>query len=445
MLYPEPLCQWGPCQIQADPNDALFPNEYSFNLGQVFDYGGDGILLSKAQVAGCLPVNRFFPNCGPPDVKSGDVAWAATGGAIPGGTTLFVQVCAAWSDLAPQVPVVKQLSPPSQVLVLQVPPGADTNTFTINNIKWPSATGLNSWVLFANTAEDLMCGQVAGLGQPTSITFTGPIKRQTYAVPDADINILRLRAQVLVHGGVLGASVDAVTTSTITSHATIDPTGHDDWSGRVLAIIGRQHGSGIAPWAHFNITAWDVQNGVYTLDRDPTAAGPNNVPPVMPGDFFAVCFKGADNSANPYVVGDSGLANNNNIPPGSGETVNDPNRIGQMVRVIKGTSRGLSAKIVANDATTYTLDRALPTDATSVWIVCDPGWNYLKDVVVDNSDPAKTTQTDIEINNYKGLALLVEGVNIDNNGTIVDDADACVRMLFIPGTQGTTTTVATAP
>ncbi|HEY1898120.1 MAG TPA: hypothetical protein VGG62_17705, partial [Terracidiphilus sp.] len=23
MLYPEPLCQWGPCQIQADPNDAL--------------------------------------------------------------------------------------------------------------------------------------------------------------------------------------------------------------------------------------------------------------------------------------------------------------------------------------------------------------------------------------------------------------------------------------
>ena len=73
----------------------------------------------------------------------------------------------------------------------------------------------------------------------------------------------------------------------------------------------------------------------------------------------------------------------------------------------------------------------------------DPGWNYSKDVVVNNADPEKTTLSAIEINNYKGLALLVEGVNIDNQGTIVNDADACVRMLYIPGVQGTTLTVAT--
>ena len=172
--------------------------------------------------------------------------------------------------------------------------------------------------------------------------------------------------------------------------------------------------------------------GTFTLDRDPIAAG------VQVGDIFVVCFKGADNGGNPYVVGDPGLANANNTPPHSGETPNDPNRIGRMVGVIKGTSRGKSAKIVSNDATSYTLDQPLPIDATSVWVVADPGWNYSKDVIVNNADPMKVTESAIEINNYKRLALLVEGVTIDNEAQIVDDANACVRMLFIPGAQGTT-------
>ena len=140
------------------------------------------------------------------------------------------------------------------------------------------------------------------------------------------------------------------------------------------------------------------------------------------------------------MVGDPGIANANSP---DGETVNDPNRIGRMVRVIKGTSRGKSAKIVSNTATSYTLDRALPIDATSVWIVVDPGWGYSKDVVVDNADPSKVTLSAIEINNYNALALLVEGVTIDSEGVIVDDSDAPARMLWIPGVQGTTNVAAT--
>jgi hypothetical protein len=148
------------------------------------------------------------------------------------------------------------------------------------------------------------------------------------------------------------------------------------------------------------------------------------------------------------VIGDPGLDNSNNRDakkqpaPHTGETVNDPNRIGRMVRVIKGKSRGQSAKIVSNTATTYTLDLPLPIDATSVWVVSDPGWNYSKDVIVNNADPGKVTLSAIEINNYKGLALLVEGVTIDTEGQIVDDDNACVRMLFIPGAQGTTNVTA---
>jgi len=245
---------------------------------------------------------------------------------------------------------------------------------------------------------------------------------------------------VLIHGGVLGAGVDIVTSSppAIVSHATTDVTGKDNWAGRVLAIIGRQQGDGIAPFAHFNIVAFSATTGTYTLDRDPVAAG------VQVNDIFVVCFLGADNSANPYVVGDPGLDNSNNRNlknqprPHTGETVNDPNRIGRMVRVIKGKSRGKSAKLVSNTATDYTLDQPLPIDATSVWVVSDPGWNYSKDVVLNNADPGKVTLSAIEINNYKGLALLVEGVTIDTEAQIVNDDNACVRMLYIPGVQGTT-------
>jgi hypothetical protein len=106
--------------------------------------------------------------------------------------------------------------------------------------------------------------------------------------------------------------------------------------------------------------------------------------------------------------------------------------------VIAGLSRGLSAKIVSNLATEYTLDRPLPIDATSVWIVTDPGWNYSKDVIINNADPTKVTLSAIEINNYLGLPLLMEGVTIDAQGTIIDDSNAPARMLFIPGVQGTT-------
>ncbi|HEY6272614.1 MAG TPA: hypothetical protein VIX19_11560 [Terriglobales bacterium] len=437
MFFPEPLGQWAPYQVQADPNDALYPNEFSFNLRQTFSYAADGTLLTAAEFAGALPVNQFIPNCGAPNVKAGSTSWATTGGFLPGGTTVFVQVAACLVDTTQTPPVVQQCSPPSEVLILQVPYGTDTNTITLNNILWPQVAGLNGWIFYCNTIEDMICGQESGLGQPSSITFTGPIQRQTYSVPDYDVVTLQLQASVLIHGGVIGAGVYTVTSSppTIWAPASADLTGQDNWAGRVLAMIGRQQGDGIAPFSAFNITAFDPATGTYTLDRDPTA-GQN---PVLPGDVFVVCTYGVPNSANPYVVTDPGLSNATNVPPHTGEMIDDPNRVGQMIRVIKGTSRGMQAKIVSNTATSYTVDQPLPIDATSVWVLCKASWDYTQAVAISNSDPEKVTLTPVEINNYLGLALLCEGVTIASEGGTVNDADACVRMLYIPGVQGTQT------
>jgi hypothetical protein len=433
MFFPEPLGQWAPYQVQAEWNDALYPSEFSFNLQQTVAYQADGTLLNSAVVAGVLPVNQFVPDCGPPDIKKGNVDWSDSGGSIPGGITLFVQICACIADTTQSPAVVQRYSPPSEILVFQVPNNTDTNTITINHIKWPQVSTLNSWQLFANTTEDLICGQTGGLGLPDSITFTGPIARQTYSVPDFDVSILRLRAQILIHGGVIGAAVQQLTTSTIVSSDTVDAAGTDDWSGRVLAIIGRQLGDGIAPFESFFINGFDAATGTFTLDRDPTAAN------VVVGDVFVVCTQGLDNSSNPYVVSDPGMSNATNIPPHTGETVNDPNRVGTMVRVIRGTSRGMSARVVSNTATDYTLDQPLPIAADSIWIVVDPGWDYSKDVIINNAHPTAVTLSSIAINNYLGIPLLVEGVTIDSEGVIIDDSDACVRMLYVYGVQSTNT------
>jgi hypothetical protein len=431
MFFPEALGQWAPHQVQADPNDALFPGEFNFNLGQTFQFAADGTLLTSALVAGVLPVNQFVPNCGAVDIKKGDVAWSSTGGSIPGGITIFLQVCACIVDTTQTPAVLKQYSPPSEILVLQVPVGTNTNSLTLNSIKWPPVSSLNGWVLFCNTFEDMICGQADDLGLPDAITFGGPIARQTYSVPDFDLATLRLRAQVLIHGGVLGAKVDSLTSTTIVGHDAVDVAGTDNWTGRVIALVGRQLGDGIAPWASFNITGFDVTTGTFIVDRDPVAAG------VQVNDIFAVCTLGVDNSSNPYVISDPGLANCQSFPPHSGEATNDPNRIGRMIRVIKGTSRGKSAKIVSNTATSYTLDQPLPTDATSVWVLVDPSWTYATDVALTNADPQQVTLTAVEINNYLDTGLLVEGVTINTEGEIIDDTDACVRMLFIPGVQST--------
>ena len=231
MFWPEPLGQWAPCQMQADPRDALYPNEFTFSLGQTFKPQGNGLLLTSAVMGGLLPVNQFVPDCGPPDVKTGNVTWASTGGNIPGGITLYVQVCGAVIDDTDTAhPVTQQFSPPSELLILHSPIGTDTNAFTLNGIKWPTAGSLNAYALFANTVEDLICGQQWQMGLPDSISFGGAIQRQTYGVPDYDVRILRLRAQVLIHGGVLGGGVDSQTSSppTIVSTETADLTGKDD-------------------------------------------------------------------------------------------------------------------------------------------------------------------------------------------------------------------------
>lgn len=439
LFFSAPLGQWAPWQVQASSSDALFPSEYTFDLSQSQTIGENGKPLIEAVMTGKIPVNQFIPGCGAPDVKKGNVTQSATGGSLLGGKTYRVQVCATNAT--------GRYSPPSDILIIQTPTGTNTNQFSIVNVQWPAIAGLTGYVVFASDVDDLVCGQATGVMSgtvgtysPTTIAVTAAFSRSTYGVPNPAISLLRCKGRRLIHGGVTGAvvSVGGVGSSTITATDTVDSAHTDNWAGRVLAIIGRPLTSTppTIPFEAFNITAFNNSTGVFTLDRNPTTAG------IQDGDVLVVCFLGYDNSATPYVIADSGLSNASNSH--MGETVDDPNRIGNYIQVIKGTGRGSFAKIVSNTSTSYTLDTPLVIDATSVWIVVTAAWEVggSPDLEVVNSDSSSSTSITITINNYAGLPMVFEGVTVDVGGNESSISSAPCRMMWVFGAQGTRTVTA---
>ena len=311
LYYPQPLGVWGPAIVQAISADALYPLEYTFSLSQFYTILKDGTASASATVTGRLPVTGFLAGCGAPQIKSGSVSKSTTGGALTGGQTVYLAVCAGNS---------LGLSPPSDILAVQIPSGTNTNQIVLSDIQWPLLTGLTNWYLFAyadpNNADPigdtLVCFQTSGSltsggggggYTPASITISAPLVRSTWGLPNVNIKAVRLKYKLLLHGGVLGAAVDSAYGSTIVSNECVDSAATDNWAGRVLVIIGRNNTE--APFSAYNIIAFAPSTGTFTLDRAVTG--------VRPGDAFVVTFKGYDNSATPYVFTDAGISNAANV------------------------------------------------------------------------------------------------------------------------------------
>jgi hypothetical protein len=313
------------------------------------------------------------------------------------------------------------------------------------SIAWPLVPGLTTYVIFASlNEEDLICAQATGaltqVGSPptaytptTGLSLPGPLARSTWGYPYPSTAKVRVKGALLIHGGVEGAEVDAVSnvgSYTILAGECADIYASppvDNWVGRVLAIIGRNNGAG--PYASFNITGFDAYTGLFTLSEDPVAAG------VEVGDALVVCTLGVDNSGNPYVITDPGLSNAQDEPtPHTGLTPDDPALLGATVLVIKGTSRGLSAHITGNGATSLTLDAPIPIDSTSVWIVMGSTWLYQNDSVpIANSIYTLPVAIPMTVSNAVGGSVLVACFTVDDEGNESFLADAPVRMVFIWG------------
>lgn len=312
------------------------------------------------------------------------------------------------------------------------------------SIAWPLISGLANYVVFASLNEqDLICEQETGaltaVGSPaTGYTPTtgivlGSIKRSTWGYPYASTQKIRIKGAFLIHGGVEGAEVDAVSnaggTFTILASECADlaspPT--DNWAGRVIAIIGRNNSA--APYCSFDVTAFNPFTGLFTLAQDPVAAG------VEIGDALVVCTLGVDNSSNPLVITDPGLSNAQDEPtPHTGLLPHDPALLGTTVMVIKGKSRGMTAHIVDNLATSLTLDGPILIDATSVWIIYGSNWLYQNDSVpIDNFIFNSPASTPLVVSNAVGGSIIAACFTVDSSGDESFLADAPLRMLFVWG------------
>ena len=445
LFYPEPLGVWLADQVQAVSTDPVyavgsFGGQWTFDVTQTYANLADGTLGPAAAVTAKLPVNQFIPGCPPPSVKQGTVVVTTTGGTIPGGSTWRVQVCARNA--------AGQFSPPSEIVLVQVPSGTNTNAIALNGVQWPQIDGLTGWQVFGSIVDDAICAQPASgtltntgtapyTYTPVNVAIANMSPLLTVNVPNANVAKVRVKAKRLIHGGPIGLLVTGVGVNSIACTGAIDGTSTDNWggAGRKLMVIGRAPGAGSAPWATYSISSFAASTGVFTLATDPTGK-------VQTGDAVVVSFLGYDNSATPAVFTDAGLSN---ISDGhTGETVNDPNRVGNYIRVLNGKGMGLKGKILSNTATSYTLDTPIAIDTTSVWIVETAAWDggSTTDLDLTNADPTASTILSVPLENYGELPVLIGLFAVDGQGNESGEQDALFRMLWVSGALGTATVTA---
>jgi hypothetical protein len=428
LFYPIPLGPaWAPYQVQAAANDALFPGEWTFDTNQSYAQLADGSMLANLVITGKLPVNEFSATgAGAPGI--GSIAQATAGGSLPANVTLRVAICAIDSNGLP--------SAPSNIVLIGTS-GSGTDTFTLENITWPAVSGLVSYVLFAATQDDLICAQATGTltagpnntYTPSSITFAGPLARSTWALPSPYVSKVRIKAKHEIHGGVIGAAVDSVSTGVIVSGAlaSAPPATNPNWTpvGRILSIIGRPEAA--TPFFSAKVTSWDQTTGTLGLTPDPNGI-------VQAGDCFVLRFLAdASNAADPTSITDSGCQNNvypNGMTPGA--------EVGNLIRVIQGVSRGTPPrKIVANTATTITWDLPMVINPGDVWIIEEPTWPYSCDTTsLDNGNPLAVATITMPTGNFVDETLVIAGFTVDVNGNESPDGDAPIREDWVFGAEG---------
>jgi hypothetical protein len=446
LAWPVPLTVWMPWQVQAAGNDALFPGVWTFDADQSYTATADLGQQASIVAMGKLPVNSLLDVSGPYQqsvVATGTPAIQVltTGGSIPGGSLLRIAFNAVDSNGLP--------TPTTNIALVQVPAGTDTNQIVLNNIVWPAVTGLDYAHIFASTQDDdiglVYSTELTATGSgttytPNSITLDGPIQ-PAWGIPNPNIAKVRLKAKLELHAGDVGVAVTGIATNQIISSELVDTVGSPpiDWTGRVVSVIGRADAS--TPFASFNVTAFAASTGTLTLDRDPTG--------IVEVDD-AITIRCQDTSlgstaAAVTTVTDSYLSNVANYTVSGGVTTPAPYTglptnalVGNLIRVLANTGQGqLPSKITSNTATSISFQPALTMDETSVWVIEGPGWLWQQDVsVIQNLDPTKPTTITIPTTNYIDQPLLIEGFLVDVNGNESPEGDGPIREEWIYGSAG---------
>lgn len=207
-----PSFPWSPWQQQPINNDALYSRtDWQMGIAQEYAQSASNQPLAKISVTGKIPINTFAKDGMPPPSIGVQGTTANTGGNIVGGRRYYVQVCARNSDESITPP-----SDPSAPCVIDVPSGTNTNTITAPIVNFPE--GATKADVFAGYIRNQLSFQkqisVTPPTNPASVTVD-VYNDNTWGVPDVEFNSLGVRGKRGQHVGLIGASIVAVTSTTI--------------------------------------------------------------------------------------------------------------------------------------------------------------------------------------------------------------------------------------
>lgn len=398
---------WHPNIDSPNVDDpVLGPDDNNFGIAQDYTVLLDGNPKATLIITGEQPVTRYADGVRPPTVTS--ISKAAAGSSLAAGP-YYIAVCAQMAN--------GQFSPPSNILSIDI---VDGDSITMNGLKWPAGTFTGYVIFAAKDDERLLCAQTeVTAALPTSITWSGHWKRSTWGMPNRKMSKVRVKGKPLIHAGVDGVRVTAVSAGVMTSSDMIGA--GDDWNGRIVSVISDLSDGSATLW-NFEVTAYNTATGAFTCTPDPAAAG------VQIGDALIVRAK-AESAGSDWVEDSKWVSGH--YPTGL------VNREGCIVRVLYGKGRGQARIIKTHTTTRMYIDRpweVLP-DTTSIIVVEDGGWPYFAEsTAISNAVRGVQMQMQMRADNLLNAAILVCSVGVDENGVeSPEDTLSAIREIWMYG------------
>jgi hypothetical protein len=410
-----PSLPWLPYGEQPATGDSIFdPTDWSFGIAQSYQMGADGV-IAQLTISGRKIVNITSDTLAPPIVPvQGDTA--NTGGTLEGGRSFYVKLVA--------VNAAGELSSTSNLVSIGVPSGTNTNTITVPNLLWDSAT--DTYLVFAGRTPNTLSYQSGGTGTPSSVTLTD-LSVALWGPPDSEFDKYRIRMKVMSHPGTWAWPVDQVTSTTIKISSVPAPGFTvNQYAGCDLTWFGRVNSDTSLPIVNFRIAS----NTTDTLTLasgapDPAALG------MVPGDSVAM-------RANMVTFGTDAF----------GDYIEDPNwiscfspaglpldvEIGNMILFFAGAGRGQSVVITKNTQTRLYADFGFTPDSTSRYVVVGPTFEEVADSdSINNADPNSDFSLSFPVQNYLGKSMVVQVLTVDGGNNESVEAQSPVRDMYLYG------------
>ena len=490
-----PPFPWRANETAPPANDPWYdPTENFFGVAQNYTNAADRTALAHISITGVEPVTSFSLSARPPLVPlQGNTA--NTGGTIKGGFNYWAKLVAKDATGS-----TFGMSAPSDLILISVPAGANTNTITIGASGLAWAPGTFGYILLMGTDPNNLSFQSMVDATPSSITLT-TYNVANYGEPDVQADHVEVDVYKVEHSGNFGIAITGLTSTTFTVANALWTA--NQWAGYDCSITGFLNDAGDIPICNFTIAsntsdtltlaasqpnpvALGVAIGdVLIMRSKPTVSGrtltdanwnnslatqigqqvlaASNASPIavtvtahgyLTGDQVRIDLAAGNTAANGIWTITKIDANNfslngstgNGAYTGSGIAkrlsggLTPSEEVGNIVIIVAGTGRKQRKKIASNTATAVTVDSdwLIAPDSTSRYIIVDaaPLATAQGASSVANGNPTTPTSIDIPVDNLPNQSLAVIAYMADAQGNRSFDYLAQVREIFQFGGAG---------